>query len=238
MLFRSGKAKAKAKEETTAKDSRLGHPRTNSEDPTSSRRGKDYSKDPAWSRRGKAKAKAKEETTAKDSRLGHPHTNSEDPTSSRRGKENTKDPAWSRRGKAEETVKDLRLGQQYTNSKDPTSSRRGKDKDKETVKDSRLGHPHTNSKDLVRNQRGTDISIGQGNSRLGHTEKDAHTSDKDEALTSGAYKKVDKKVRPVPTTLPEEFRIVRRAHPNPLEDRKSTRLNSSHSGESRMPSSA
>ena len=28
---------------------------------------------------------------------------------------------------------------------------------------------------------------------------------------------MDKKVRPVPTTLPEEFRIVRRAHPNPLE---------------------
>ena len=126
--------------------------------------------------------------TVKDARLGHPHTNSKDPTDSRRGKENTKDPAWSRRGKAYETVKDLRLG-----------------------------HQRTDSKDLVRNQRGTDISIGQGNSRLGHTEKDAHTSDKDEALTSGAYKKVDKKVRPVPTTLPEEFRIVRRAHPNPLE---------------------
>lgn len=31
------------------------------------------------------------------------------------------------------------------------------------------------------------------------------------------YKKVANKVRPVPATLPEEFRIVRRAHPNPLE---------------------
>lgn len=30
------------------------------------------------------------------------------------------------------------------------------------------------------------------------------------------YKKVANKVRPVPATLPEEFRIVRRAHPNPL----------------------
>ena len=49
---------AKAKEDTTVKDSRLGHPHTNS-------------KDPAWSRRGKAKAKAKVNTTVKDSRLGH-----------------------------------------------------------------------------------------------------------------------------------------------------------------------
>ena len=31
------------------------------------------------------------------------------------------------------------------------------------------------------------------------------------------YKKVAQKVRPVPGVLPEEFRIVRRAHPNPLE---------------------
>ena len=118
---------------------------------------------------------------------------------------------------AKKTAKDSRLGHPHTDSKDPAWSRRGKDKAKETVKDSRLGQQYTNSKDLVRNQRGTDISIGQGNSRLGHMEKEAHTSDTDRTLTSGAYKKVDKKVRPVPTTLPEEFRIVRRAHPNPLE---------------------
>ena len=40
----------------------------------------------------------------------------------------------------------------------------------------------------------------------------------DLTMTSAAYKKVANKVRPVPTTLPEEFRIVRRAHPNPLEN--------------------
>lgn len=33
-----------------------------------------------------------------------------------------------------------------------------------------------------------------------------------------AYKKVANKVRPVATTLPEDFRIVRRAHPDPLSD--------------------
>ncbi|EJC97575.1 uncharacterized protein FOMMEDRAFT_54537, partial [Fomitiporia mediterranea MF3/22] len=32
------------------------------------------------------------------------------------------------------------------------------------------------------------------------------------------YKKVAKKVRPVAGTLPEEFRIVRRKHPDPLKD--------------------
>ena len=38
-------------------------------------------------------------------------------------------------------------------------------------------------------------------------------------LSSTAYKKVEKKIRPVPTTLPEEFRIVRRPHPDPLKDK-------------------
>ncbi|KLO04805.1 hypothetical protein SCHPADRAFT_840189, partial [Schizopora paradoxa] len=33
-----------------------------------------------------------------------------------------------------------------------------------------------------------------------------------------AYKKVANKIRPVATTLPEEFRIVRRKHPDPLRD--------------------
>ena len=33
----------------------------------------------------------------------------------------------------------------------------------------------------------------------------------------GAYKKVANKVRPVPATLPEQFRIVRHTHPDPLE---------------------
>ena len=38
--------------------------------------------------------------------------------------------------------------------------------------------------------------------------------------------------------LPESYTIIRRFPPSPAPDRKSTRLNSSHSGESRMPSSA
>jgi hypothetical protein len=32
------------------------------------------------------------------------------------------------------------------------------------------------------------------------------------------YKPVDKKIVPVKTTLPDEYRIIRRAHPNPLGD--------------------
>ena len=38
------------------------------------------------------------------------------------------------------------------------------------------------------------------------------------SYSSLAYKKVANRVRPVPATLPEEFRIVRRSHPNPLQN--------------------
>jgi hypothetical protein len=36
--------------------------------------------------------------------------------------------------------------------------------------------------------------------------------------TRKKYKPVDKKIVPVKTTLPDEYRITRRAHPNPLAD--------------------
>ena len=39
----------------------------------------------------------------------------------------------------------------------------------------------------------------------------------DGGLKVFAYKKVSQKVRPVPTDLPEEYRIVRRRHPDPLK---------------------
>ena len=38
--------------------------------------------------------------------------------------------------------------------------------------------------------------------------------------TTYAYKKVANKTKPVVTTLPEEFRIIRHEHPNPLKDLK------------------
>ena len=47
-------------------------------------------------------------------------------------------------------------------------------------------------------------------------EPDVHTNISDLSLSSAAYKKVDKKVRPVPTTLPEEFRVVRNMPEDPL----------------------
>jgi hypothetical protein len=34
--------------------------------------------------------------------------------------------------------------------------------------------------------------------------------------TRKKYKPVDKKIVPVKATLPDEYRIIRRAHPNPL----------------------
>ena len=55
--------------------------------------------------------------------------------------------------------------------------------------------------------------------------QDVHKNKEDLPLSSSVYKKVDKKVRPVPTTLPEEFRIVRRPHPNPLKDRPKLPVN-------------
>ena len=58
----------------------------------------------------------------------------------------------------------------------------------------------------------------------GRTVKPAHVFDitvddgPEEEVENLAYKKVANKVRPVATTLPEDFRIVRREHPDPLKD--------------------
>ena len=39
-----------------------------------------------------------------------------------------------------------------------------------------------------------------------------------ETETTYKYKKVADRVKPIPTTLLEDYRIIRRAHPDPLKD--------------------
>ena len=72
---------------------------------------------------------------------------------------------------------------------------------------------------LEERKRGEEKRTTHKTSKRTTVEPDVHTNISDLSLSSAAYKKVDKKVRPVPTTLPEEFRIVRRAHPDPLKNR-------------------
>ena len=92
-----------------------------------------------------------------------------------------------------------------------------------------VNDPTKSRRDGTKNVNRKGKSDGIGRKNTGNTTResfnrtrvapDVHTNTSNLPLSSTAYKKVEKKIRPVPTTLPEEFRIVRRPHPDPLKDK-------------------
>lgn len=64
------------------------------------------------------------------------------------------------------------------------------------------------------NGHGSDI----GNYYTHHAAEAAPATEEQRTAAAFKYTKVANRVKPVPTTLPEDFRIIRRAHPEPLKD--------------------
>ena len=69
----------------------------------------------------------------------------------------------------------------------------------------------SSSSGRLRNMHHTDSGPNRDRDPVGACDRDR------DLVPVGAYKKVANKVRPVPATLPEQFRIVRHTHPDPLE---------------------